>query len=545
MKISFLGAAKTVTGSLFLLESQKSKIIVDCGMFQGGKIMEEVNASDFAFDPSSVSAVILTHAHIDHTGRLPKLVKDGFQGDIISTDATRDLCDIMLRDSAHIQQMEAEWTTRKNVRKGEPAAEPIYTDADVEDTMQKFKIVNYDDRYRLTEDIEINLINSGHMLGSAFVELYINEDGKETKYIFTGDVGNYNQHILKDPQILKSCDYLVIESTYGNRYHEQIDTYRNELLEIIIATLKRRGNVVIPSFAVGRTQEILYEINYYKENNLLGEFADVPVYVDSPLATQATEVFKRHYDISDKNTKELLKSGDDPLVFDGLTYSVTTDESIAINNDKTPKIIISASGMCDAGRIRHHLKYNLWQEKNSIVFVGYQAPGSLGRLLVDGEKMVKLFGEEVIVRAQIHTVDAYSGHADLNGLLNVISTMQNKPKKVVLVHGEEDSILNFSNEIKEKFSIPTIIPSYGDVADVTLDTAIIDHLNIDPLPTREKQPEIALPKPVGKNRKVISAIQQMANQTLQLKKEISSSASDRIMDYVNIINNILKEEVKK
>jgi metallo-beta-lactamase family protein len=545
MKISFLGAAKTVTGSLFLLESQKSKIIVDCGMFQGGKIMEEVNASDFAFDPSSVSAVILTHAHIDHTGRLPKLVKDGFQGDIISTDATRDLCDIMLRDSAHIQQMEAEWTTRKNVRKGEPAAEPIYTDADVEDTMQKFKIVNYDDRYRLTEDIEINLINSGHMLGSAFVELYINEDGKETKYIFTGDVGNYNQHILKDPQLLKSCDYLVIESTYGNRYHEQIDTYRNELLEIIIATLKRRGNVVIPSFAVGRTQEILYEINYYKENNLLGEFADVPVYVDSPLATQATEVFKRHYDISDKNTKELLKSGDDPLVFDGLTYSVTTDESIAINNDKTPKIIISASGMCDAGRIRHHLKYNLWQEKNSIVFVGYQAPGSLGRLLVDGEKMVKLFGEEVIVRAQIHTVDAYSGHADLNGLLNVISTMQNKPKKVVLVHGEEDSILNFSNEIKEKFSIPTIIPSYGDVADVALDNAIIDHLNIAPLPTREKQPEIALPKPVGKNRNVISAIQQMANQTLQLKKEISSNASDRIMDYVNIINNILKEEVKK
>lgn len=545
MKISFLGAAKTVTGSLFLLESQKSKIIVDCGMFQGGKTMEEVNASDFAFDPSGVSAVILTHAHIDHTGRLPKLVKDGFKGDIISTDATKDLCDIMLRDSAHIQQMEAEWTTRKNIRKGEPAAEPIYTDADVEDTMQKFKIVNYDDRYRLTEDIEINLINSGHMLGSAFVELYINEDGKETKYIFTGDVGNYNQHILKDPQILKSCDYLVIESTYGNRYHEQIDTYRNELLEIIIATLKRKGNVVIPSFAVGRTQEILYEINYYKENNLLGEFADVPVYVDSPLATQATEVFKRHYDISDKNTKELLKSGDDPLVFDGLTYSVTTDESIAINNDKTPKIIISASGMCDAGRIRHHLKYNLWQEKNSIVFVGYQAPGSLGRLLVDGEKMVKLFGEEVIVRAQIHTVDAYSGHADLNGLLNVISTMQNKPKKVVLVHGEEDSILNFSNEIKEKFSIPTIIPSYGDVADVTLDNAIFDHLNIAPLPTREKQPEIALPKPVGKNRKVISAIQQMANQTLQLKKEISSSASDRIMDYVNIISSILKEEMKK
>jgi metallo-beta-lactamase family protein len=544
MKISFLGAAKTVTGSLFLLEIQNFKIIVDCGMFQGGKTMEEVNAADFAFDPSSIQAVILTHAHIDHTGRLPKLVKDGFNGKIFATHATKDLCDIMLRDSAHIQQMEAEWATRKNARRGEASEEPIYTEVDVEETMQKFKIIDYNKKIKLSEDIEINFINSGHMLGSAFVELYIHEDGKEAKYIFTGDVGNYNQYILKDPAILKNCDYLIIESTYGNRYHEQIDTYRNKLLEIIKETLKRNGNIVIPSFAVGRTQEILYELNYYKENNLLDEFAYVPVYVDSPLASQATEVFKRHYNISDKNTKELLKSGDDPLVFDGLKYSITTQESIAINNDSTPKIIISASGMCDAGRIRHHLKYNLWQEKNSIVFVGYQAPGSLGRLLVEGESMIKLFGEQVIVKAQIHTIDVYSGHADLNGLLNVISTMQTKPKKVVLVHGEEDAIVNFSNEIKERLNIPTVIPSYGDIADLALEKEIIDRWNVEPLPVKTKLSDSELPKPVGRNRKIISGIQQIANLTLQLKKEISASASDRITDYVNIISNILKDEIK-
>jgi len=544
MKTSFLGASKTVTGSLFLLEIQDYKLIVDCGMFQGGSDMDDKNAEDFCFDPKTVNAVILTHAHIDHTGRLPKLVKDGFEGKILCTNATKDLCDIMLRDSAHIQQMEAQWQSRKNMRKGEPEAKPLYTESDVEDTMKKFIAADYDKTYVVSDNIKVNFINSGHMLGSAFVELYITEDGKETKYLFTGDVGNVNQPILADPHVLPGCDYLFIESTYGDRYHENIETYRNKLLDIILSTLKRGGNVVIPSFAVGRAQEILYEINYYKENKLLGEYNNVPVYVDSPLATQATDVFKRHYNIADKSTHDLLTSGDDPLVFEGLFYSVATEESIAINNDNTPKIIISASGMCDAGRIRHHLKYNLWKQNASVVFVGYQAPGTLGRMLVEGEKMVKLFGEQIAVKAQIHNIDAYSGHADLNGLLNVIATMQKKPKKITLIHGEEAAIINFSKEIKERFSIPTFIPTYGDIADITLDKEVIDKWDVPPIPIREKTSDVT-PKPEGRNKNIVASIQQIITIALHLKKELSQSAADRINDYVDIIKKILNEEIKR
>lgn len=544
MKTSFLGAAKTVTGSLFLLETESYKLIVDCGMFQGGKEMDDKNEEAFCFDPKEVNAVILTHAHIDHTGRLPKLVKDGFDGKIICTHATKDLCDIMLRDSAHIQQMEAQWQSRKNMRRGEPEVKPLYIESDVEDTMKKFISMDYNKAYNLDDNIKVNFLNSGHMLGSAFVELYITENGTETKYIFSGDVGNLNQPILADPQLLSGCDYLFIESTYGDRYHENLETYRNKLLDIILTTLKRKGNVVIPSFAVGRTQEILYEINYYKENKMLGEYNDVLVYVDSPLATQATEVFKKHYNIADKSTRELLKSGDDPLVFEGLHYSITTEESIAINNDDTPKIIISASGMCDAGRIRHHLKYNLWKQNASVIFVGYQAPGTLGRMLVDGEKMVKLFGEQIAVKAEIHNIDAYSGHADLNGLLNTIATMQQKPKKITLVHGEEEAILNFADAIKERFAIPTYIPTYGDIADITLEKEVIDKWNISPIPERTKTPQ-PISKPEGRNKNIVVAIQQLITSALRLKKEISKGASEKILEHANIIKKILNDEINK
>ena len=544
MKTSFLGAAKTVTGSLFLLEIENYKLVVDCGMFQGGKEMDELNDEAFLFDPKEVSAVIITHAHIDHTGRLPKLIKDGFDGKIISTPATKDLCDIMLLDSAHIQQMDAQWQSKKNLRKGEAEVKPLYTESDVEDTMKKFISVDYNKPYSLNDNIKINFVNSGHMLGSAFVELYVTEGGAETKYVFTGDVGNVNQPILADPQVLPGCDYLFIESTYGNRYHEKLETYRDKLLQIITSTLARKGNVIIPSFAVGRTQEILYEINYYKENKMLGEYNDVPVYVDSPLATKATDVFKRHYNIADKSTHDLLKSGDDPLVFEGLNYSVTTEESIAINNDDTPKIIISASGMCDAGRIRHHLKYNLWKSSASIVFVGYQAPGTLGRMLVEGEKTVHLFGEVVAVKASIHNIDAYSGHADLNGLLNTIATMQQKPKKITLIHGEEDAIINFAKEIKERFNIPTFIPSYGDIADITLDSEVIDKYDVPSIPIREKTEQIVA-KPEGRNKNIVASIQQLITTLLHLEKELSQSAADRINDYIGILKKILDDEMNK
>jgi len=545
MKISFLGAAKTVTGSLFLLEVNNCSLIIDCGMFQGGKAMEELNYEDFSFDPKKVNAVILTHAHIDHTGRLPKLVKDGFEGNIYCTHATKDLCDIMLRDSAHIQQMEAEWQSRKNLRKGEPPVKPLYTAEDVDDTMKKFESTCYNALCSLNDDIKFSFINSGHMLGSAFVELYITEDGKETKYIFTGDVGNFNQPILCDPDILSGCDYLIIESTYGSRYHEKLDEYRGKLLEIIKTTLRRKGNIIIPSFAVGRTQEILYEINYYKENKLLGEFNNVDVYVDSPLATQATEIFKCHYNIADSCTKELISCGDDPLVFDGLHYSLTSEDSIAINNNKTPKIIISASGMCDAGRIRHHLKYNLWNENSSVVFVGYQAPGTLGRMLLEGADMVKLFGDQIAVKAEIHNIEAYSGHADLNGLLNVISTMSEKPKKTVIVHGEEESALSLAAHIKDRFNIASYIPQYGDIADIALDEPVVGRWDVEPLPVKEKVPAPIPKKPLGRNKNIAASIQQLVTLAAKLKSEISQSASDRILDYSNIIKKILADELKK
>ena len=335
-----------------------------------------------------------------------------------------------------------------------------------------------------------------------------------------------------------------MESTYGNRYHENIETYRSKLLDIILTTLKRNGNIIIPSFAVGRAQEILYEINYYKENKLLGEYNDVSVYVDSPLATQATEVFKRHYNIADKSTRDLIKSGDDPLVFEGLHYSTTVEESIAINNDTTPKIIISASGMCDAGRIRHHLKYNLWKQNASVIFVGYQAQGTLGRMLLEGVETVKLFGEQIAVKAEIHNIDAYSGHADLNGLLNVIATMQQKPKKITLVHGEEEAIINLSNEIKERFSISTYIPTYGDIADITLDKEVIDTWDVCPMPVREKTPQ-AVPKTEGRNKNIVVSIQQLITAALKLKKEISKGTSDKILEHTNIIKKIINEEINR
>lgn len=551
MKLSFFGAAKTVTGSLFLLETERSAILVDCGMFQGGKAMDEVNYLPFAFDVSKIDAVVLTHAHIDHSGRLPKLLKEGFAGKIIATKATSDLCDIMLKDSAHIQEMEAQWANRKKMRKGEPAEEALYTTQDAEDVLKLFAPVIFGKRTAVTDDISVNYIGSGHMLGSGFAEIFVTENGVETKYVFSGDVGNYNQPLLPDPSLLTTADYLILEATYGNRYHDDLLTYRTKLLDVILQTLRKGGNVVIPSFAVGRTQEILYEINHYKENNMLAEFADVPVYVDSPLAIDATEIFKRYYHLSDADTQALLKDGDDPLMFVGLQYSSTTEESIAINFDTEPKIILSASGMCDAGRIRHHLKNNLWRKNSAIVFVGYQADGSLGRMLLEGAKTVKLFGEDVAVNASIYDIDAYSGHADLNGLLNVIATMQTKPKKIVLVHGEEDALVNLAAEIKKKFNIRTLIATYSDIMDLSLDKEVVGRWDIEPLPTKDelvlaqKAPQ---PQPVSSgalirhNKDILVAIADLNKKAGNLKKSLSESAHDRILDYVGIIEMILQKE---
>lgn len=448
MNITFLGAAQTVTGSCFLLEGAGDKVLIDCGMFQGGASLEELNRDDFAFNPAELAHVVLTHAHIDHTGRLPKLVKDGFRGKIYSTEPTRSLCEIMLLDSAHIQQTDAEYTSKKNARKGLPPQEPLYTEEDVEETMKLFIDFAYDKIIELTPNIKIRFIDAGHMLGSSYVEIWVTEDGKTQKVLFSGDIGNINKPILNNPKYVDEADYVICESTYGGRCHT-CKRDSEDLLSIIIDTMREKGTLVIPSFAVGRTQEILYDINHYKENDMLGQYSDVRVLVDSPLAIKATEVFKKYYGLFDEDAQRLIAQGDDPLMFPNLEYSLTTDDSKAINADDSPKIIISASGMADAGRVRHHIKHNIYKPNCTILFAGYQAEGSLGRMLLDGASDIKLFGERIAVNAKIKVIDYYSGHADHNALIDWIDHIKGK-KKVILVHGEAEAGQALSEELVKR-----------------------------------------------------------------------------------------------
>ncbi|MBR3707144.1 MAG: MBL fold metallo-hydrolase, partial [Firmicutes bacterium] len=406
MKIKFCGASTDVTGSCHLLTTDKHQILLDCGMFQGGKQEEAKNEEQFPFDPSAVECVLLSHAHIDHCGRLPLLVRRGFKGNIYCTDATADLLDVMLKDSAYIQEKDAENQTRKNARKGLPAVQPLYTSRDAEAALKLVKPVLYDQLIELNEDIKIVFNDAGHILGSAITELWVTEGETTSKIVFSGDLGVEERPILRNPVKIKKADYVIMETTYGNRLHPANSTSIDELINITIDTVKRGGSVIIPSFAVGRTQELIFQFNmFYEEHpeykDILG---DVNVYIDSPMATTATEVFKKNAQVFDEETKAYILKGDHPLDFKNLKFTRNTADSQMLNNDKTAKIIISASGMCEAGRIRHHLKHNLWDSRNSIVFVGYQAEGTLGRLLVNGAKEVKLFGETVVVGAQIHNL---------------------------------------------------------------------------------------------------------------------------------------------
>ncbi|MFA0816045.1 MAG: MBL fold metallo-hydrolase RNA specificity domain-containing protein [Anaerofustis sp.] len=449
MKLTFLGAAETVTGSCYLLEAADTKVMIDCGMFQGSSELSKLNEEPFDLDVKSLKYLILTHAHMDHSGRIPKLVKDGFTGKVFCTKASRDLCEIMLEDSAHIQEMEAEYDTRKNRRKGMSEVEPLYTMQNATDSMKYFSPVRYNDTIKLNETISFCIRDAGHMLGSGILELWVNEKGESKKIVFSGDLGNLDQPLLKDPTVIDQTDYLVMESTYGNRNHEHKDKRSDKFLKIIMETAEKGGTLVIPSFAIGRTQEILYDLNYYKENQMLGKFNDIKVILDSPLAIKATEIFKKYYYMLDHDTQELVDKGDDPLVFENLVYSLTADESKAINFDKSVKIIISASGMCEAGRIRHHLKHNIFKENCTVLFVGYQAEGSLGRLILDGAKNIKLFGERIAVKARIESLDYYSGHADHDGLINWVNAFTKKPEKIILTHGETDSIATLRHDLNQ------------------------------------------------------------------------------------------------
>ena len=473
MKITFLGAAKTVTGSCYLVETKDIKFLVDCGMFQGRANEIILNAEPFPFNPGELNFMLLTHAHIDHSGRIPKLYMDGFKGNIYATKATCQLCGIMLPDSGHIQEIENEWINRKRQRAGKSPVKPLYTVKEATDCLALFNSVLYDQMVQITDNIRVRFNDAGHILGSSIIEIWVKEDNKETKVVFTGDLGNKGIPILRDPTIIDDADYLVIESTYGDRLHTIADNKAKieKFINIITETIRGGGNVVIPSFAVGRTQEIIYDLNKYMDvyGEQIEELLHIPVFVDSPLATSATQIFRENLDCYDEEAKEYIANGDNPLDFPSLQFTQSPEESRQLNERSDNIIIISASGMCDAGRIKHHLKHNLWRKESTILFVGYQAEGTLGRRILDGAKIVKLFGEEISVNARIESIDGFSGHADKDGLLSWIDSIGKKPKKVFVVHGEQDTMATFAQTITDEFGIHCIVPTRGDSYIVNID----------------------------------------------------------------------------
>ena len=465
MKIHFLGAAQVVTGSNMLLETENRKILLDCGMFQGNRQLNRLNYKEFPFNPEEVEMLILSHAHIDHSGRIPSLIKKGFKKKIYCTKATYDLCSIMLPDSGYVQETENEWENRKRKRAGKPLREPLYTAAEATDSLKYFSPVLYNQKITIDDNLTIRFQDAGHILGSSIVEMWIKEKGETIKLVFTGDLGRKNKPIIRNPSIIEEADYLIMESTYGNRKHASLDNEASQLIPIMIETKKKGGNVIIPSFAVQRAQDIIYELNQYydqivstKDNSYL----DIPVYVDSPLTISATEIFRRNPDCFDKETLELIQNGYNPLDFKNLHFTRTAKESKQLNISSESKVIISASGMCTAGRIKHHLKHNLWRKESSVVFVGYQAEGTLGRRIKDGAKKVKIFGEDVKVNAQIHVLEGFSGHADKDELIEWLKNFKKKPQKVFLVHGEKDSLNALQDAIQDELGLDVTAPELGD-----------------------------------------------------------------------------------
>ncbi|MGI5936381.1 MAG: MBL fold metallo-hydrolase RNA specificity domain-containing protein [Oscillospiraceae bacterium] len=470
MKITFLGAAHEVTGSCTLIEVGGRYGLVDFGMEQGKDIFEN---QPLPVDPRIIDFVLLTHAHIDHSGNIPLLYKNGFRGTIYCTKVTYKLCSIMLRDSAHIQMSEAEWRNRKSKRSGKEEYQPIYTMEDAEGALECFRPYPYNMKVKIAEGVEIRFRDIGHLLGSACIEVWLTEGGETRKIVFSGDIGNTNQPIIRDPQAVSEADYVVVEATYGDRLHGERPDYISALAGIIQRTLDRGGNVVIPSFAVGRTQEMLYFIREIKENGLVRGHGDFPVYLDSPLAIEATTIFQETGpDYFDEEMAGLLRRGVNPLVFPGLRISITSEDSKAINFDATPKVIISASGMCEAGRIRHHLKHNLWRPECLILFVGYQAAGTLGRIIYDGAKSVKLFGETIAVKAEIALLPGVSGHADKRGILNWLAGFEKKPEMVFVNHCEDEICDLFANALEKELGYRAFAPYSGTSFDLILGSPV-------------------------------------------------------------------------
>ena len=527
MKLMFIGADHEVTGSCHYLEAAGKHILVDYGMEQGINVFENV---PLPVNESMIDYVFLTHAHVDHSGLLPLLYARGFRGQIYTTDATADLCSIMLRDCAHIQTMEAEWKNRKAKRSETvQAVEPLYTMEDAEGAIRRLVACHYNQEIEVCDGIRIRFTDIGHLLGSASIEIWLTEEGRTKKIVFSGDIGNKHQPLLKDPSLTKSADYVVMESTYGDRLHsaERLD-YVKELAAVLKETFDKGGNVVIPSFAVGRTQELLYFLRKIKVERLVEGFENFPVYVDSPLAVEATGIFQdNRWECFDEEAMELVREGINPISFAGLKLAITSDESREINFIDTPKVIISASGMCEAGRIRHHLKHNLWRPECTILFVGYQAVGTLGRSLVEGADEVRLFGEPIQVRAQIKQLAGLSGHADKNGLIEWISGFEEKPKKVFIVHGEDSVCTGFAETLKIEYGQRAYAPYSGTEFDLLSGKFLYE---AEPISAKKKE------KPVTNS--VFARLLAAAQRLLHLAQKCDGMANKDMAKFADQINSL-------
>jgi metallo-beta-lactamase family protein len=508
IRVTCLGGAGSVTGSCFLVENPRGiKVIVDCGLFQGGTQVERRNWEDWGFDPKGISTLFLTHAHIDHSGRIPKLVKDGFQGRIITSPPTAELCEIMLLDSAHIQEMDAEWQTRKNRRQAKTVVEPLYTKGDAEESLKFLTPVERDQVVQVEPGIKARLRNAGHILGSSILELWIDVEEESIKIVFSGDLGKNDQLIVRDPQEVFNADYLFLESTYGNRLHRSFEHSKDELLEAIRRSVSHGEKVIIPAFAVERTQEILYILGEFYRKGLI---PDLPIYLDSPLAIKATEIFRKNKKYYDEEAQALVDQGFDPFDMPNLRYTPTTKESMAINETPGSAIVIAASGMCTAGRIKHHLKHNLWREGASIVMVGFQAKGTTGRQIVDGARRVKIFREEVAVRAKVYTIGGFSAHADQNDLLEWVSHFESHPR-VFVIHGEPEASEVLADKIREKFDLMVHVPRWKE------------RLILKPKEVAFEKPEAEEPIPDVKTE-MLNRIIDLENELDDLKRRIKSEA---------------------
>ena len=547
MKVTFIGATHEVTGSCSLLQVGGKNILVDCGMEQGEDIFENI---EIPVAPSDIDAIVVTHAHIDHTGKLPFLVAHGYSGPIYSTEATRQLCDIMLMDSAHIQEFEAQWRNRKGQRSGEEEFVPLYTTEDVQNTMKLFRTAGYEDDVEVFDNVTINYTDAGHLLGSSNVLFKMKENLEERSILFSGDIGNFDKPLIRSPQTPPQADYIVCESTYGNRLHPEKPDYVKELTEVIQYTLDKGGNLVIPAFAVGRTQELLYYLRIIKEEGLIKNHDGFPVVVDSPLAVEATNIYSTEmYEYYDDEAMELIRSGVNPVTFPDLKVSVSSDESKAINADSRPKIIISASGMCEAGRIRHHLKHNLWRPECTVLFVGYQSKGTVGAKILEGAESVKLFGEDIQVKADIRRMDSFSSHADEKMLLDWIRKADPRIR-IFINHGEDEVTESFAMEAAKLTGKPAVAPYSGEVWDLV--TNELAHKAVV-VPVIKKQakggvevhggegPEHKITPATAKAESVYEELRKTGDSIMDLIEESQGNSNKDIQALTKELNELLKK----